>query len=170
MKYSRRLFYSVIIACGFGIMFASCYSLKSASIPPELNTFFVDQFDLRARNALPTIPLLFTEALRNKILNESRLTLVEINPDISFSGEISSYRVTSVAPEAGQTAAFNRLEIGVRIVFENAQNPKANWQKNFSFFEDFDRNANFVSIQEELVNSINDQLVENIFNETFASW
>lgn len=170
MKFSRQFRSIMVLLGGLGIMFASCYSLKSATIPPELNTFFVDQFELRARNALPTIPQLFTEALRNKILNESRLTQVEINPDITFSGEITSYRVTSVAPERGQTASFNRLEIGVRVEFENATDSKASWTKSFSFFEDFDRNANLVSIQEELVTTINDQLVENIFNEAFAGW
>lgn len=147
-----------------------CYSLKSASIPSTINTFFVGNFDLQARNALPTMSQIFGEALRNKILNESRLVQAEINPDISFSGEIVSFRVTSVAPESGSTAAFNRLEIGVSVKYENTIDDKQSWTKRFSFFEDYDRSQNLVDIQDGLVTNINDQLVEDIFNAAFTSW
>lgn len=154
----------------FGMLFATCYSLKSASIPSTINTFFVGEFELQARNALPTMPQIFGEALRNKILNESRLVQAEINPDISFKGEIVSFRVSSVAPEAGQTAAFNRLEISVSVDYENTTDNKLSWKKRFSFFEDFDRSQNLVDIQDGLITNINDQLVEDIYNAAFTTW
>jgi len=154
----------------FSLISIGCYSLKSASIPAELNTFFVDNFELSARNALPTIPILFSEALRNKILNESRLTQVEINPDITLSGEISGYRISSVAPEAGQTSAFNRLEISVSVNYENAKNKDQSWTKRFSFFEDYPRETNIANVQDELITNINNQLVEDIFNAAFTTW
>lgn len=169
-SFSGKLYGTFVLLFAVGLMFAGCYSLKSASIPSELNTFYVDNFKLTARNALPTMSQLFSEALRNKILNESRLQLVEINPDISFSGEITSFRVSSVAPEAGQTAAFNRLEIGVNVDFENSKNKKQSWTKRFSFFEDFDRSENLVNVQEDLILNINNQLVEDIFNAAFTTW
>lgn len=159
-----------VLIAAFGILFASCYSLKSASIPSTINTFFVGDFTLQARNALPTMPQIFAEALRNKILNESRLILTEINPDISFKGEIVSYRVSAVAPEAGQTAAFNRLEISVSLDYENTIDDKLSWNKRFSFFEDFDRSQNLVDIQDGLITNINAQLVEDIFNAAFTTW
>ena len=165
-----RSLYSILIVLLIGTQFAGCYSLKSASIPAGINTFFVGNFDLQARNALPTIPQIFGEALRNKILNESRLVQAEINPDISFTGEITSYRVSSVAPEAGQTSAFNRLEIGVNVVFENTIDEDASWTKRFSFFEDYDRADNLLDIQDGLITNINDQLVEDIYNAAFTSW
>jgi len=158
------------LIAAFGILFASCYSLKSASIPSTINTFFIGEFTLQARNALPTIPQIFGEALRNKILNESRLVLAEVNPDISFKGEIVSYRVSSVAPEVGQTAAFNRLEISVSEDYENTVDEKQSWTKRFQFFEDFDRSQNLVDIQDGLITNINDQLVEDIFNAAFTTW
>ena len=161
---------SILIILFIGTQFVSCYSLKSASIPAGINTFFVGDFELQARNAQPTIPQVFGEALRNKILNESRLVQAEINPDISFSGEITTYRVTSVAPESGQTSAFNRLEIGVNVVFENTIDKDASWTKRFSFFEDFDRSDNLLDIQDGLITNINNQLVEDIYNAAFTSW
>jgi len=173
MKSNTTLFRSIqlsFLVVLFGILFATCYSLKSASIPSTINTFFVGDFTLQARNALPTMPQIFGEALRNKILNESRLVQAEINPDISFKGEIVSFRVSSVAPEAGQTAAFNRLEISVSVDYENTIDDKLSWTKRFSFFEDFDRSQNLVDIQDGLITNINDQLVEDIYNAAFTTW
>lgn len=168
--FKRSWIKTIAFVCIASFLLSGCYSLKSASIPASINTFFVGKFDLQASNALPTIPQVFGEALRNKILNESRLVQAEIQPDISFTGEITSYRVSTVAPEAGQTAAFNRLEIGVNIVFENTVDQSASWTKRFSFFEDFDRAQNLADIQDGLITNINNQLVEDIFNAAFTSW
>ncbi|MBT8220911.1 MAG: hypothetical protein KJP00_13860 [Bacteroidia bacterium] len=151
-------------------MIQSCYSLKSAVIPPELNSFFVAEFDIRASNALPTLPQTFSDALRNKILNESRLVQSDIDPDISFSGEIMTYRISSVAPERGATSAFNRLEIAVNVKLENTKTEDQSWTKRFSFFENYDRNTNINDIQDELIDTIVAQLVEDIYNASFTSW
>lgn len=167
---TTRFLRSVFFVLVFGAFSSGCYSLKSASIPAGVNTFFVGEFELQARNANPTIPQVFGEALRNKILNESRLVQAEINPDISFSGAITSWRVSSVAPEAGQTSAFNRLEIGVNVVFENTIDEDASFTKRFSFFEDYDRSINLLDVQEGLITNINNQIVEDIFNAAFTSW
>lgn len=172
MRY-RFQSYSLSMAALFlaiSILMPSCYSLKSAVIPANLNTFFVADFENRAANALPTLPQTFSDALRNKILNESRLVQAEINPDISFSGEIMSYRITSVAPERGSTSAFNRLEISVNVNYENTSDSALSWTKRFSFFENYDRNTNINDIQDELIETINAQLVEDIYNAAFTSW
>ena len=49
------------------LLLNSCYTFKGISISPDINTYFVGNFDHRALNAPADIHVLFGEALRNKI-------------------------------------------------------------------------------------------------------
>lgn len=163
--------------CGISLLFFvafsfhSCkYSFKGIDIPPDMNTFYVEPFELLTTNAEPTITTIFTETLKDKILTESKLRNSEIDPDYIFSGAISRYQVTAVAPQPGEVSAFNRLEISVKINFENSKNEKQNFDQTFSFFNDFPSDQNLLDVQEELIRNIFDQLVEDVFNKAFTNW
>ncbi len=147
-----------------------CYSFKGISIPPEANTFYVTDLTNRVPTAPSDLGQQFSEALKQKFLNQSRLLFSDIDPDIEFSGEISRYAVTSVAPQAGETTAFNRLEIGVRMKYIYELNEEENWESSFSFYQDYDRDQNLLDIQDELINVIFTQLTEDIFNKAFTNW
>ena len=166
----------IVAVCYF--CFTSCifYTPKSTGIPPNINTFYVAEFDNNAPNVVPTLSYDFTQALLDKILKESRLTFTENEPDVEFSGYISRYQVTSVAPEERDgvpTTAFNRLDIGVQVDYINNKedNPtKKEWQQTFSFYVDYESTSNLLDIQDGLIKEINDQLVEDIFNKAFSDW
>jgi len=148
----------------------SCYSFKGISIDPSINSFYVTIFDNLTNDSPPTLGQDFTEVLRDKIRNESRLRLKDTDPDIDFTGSISGFRVSSEAPEPGQTTSFNRLTITVTVDYINNRNEDNKWNRQFSFFANFDANQNLLDVQEELINSINDQIVEDIFNFSFTDW
>ncbi len=152
------------------ITFSSCYSLKGISIPSDVNTFYVDDFTISALNAPADINQIFAESLREKVRNESRLQYREVDPDIIFSGSVSNYRVNSVAPTEGNTTALNRLEIKVKVDYENVNNEDENWTQNFSFFQDFDSSQDLQSLQDELITTIFRQLTEDVFNKAFTNW
>lgn len=154
----------------FLIVFSSCYSFKGIAIPPNVNTFFVENFNNAVPQAPADINQRFSEALRAKIRNESRLTYNEQKPDIEFSGEISGFRLTPEAPQAGNTVALNKLEISVSVSFVNNTDETKNWKKTFSFFRTFESDKDFVSIQDNLISEIFRQLTENIFNDAFTGW
>ena len=163
---TQFILFSIIVAA----VLSSCYSFKGISIPPDVNTYYVENF----RNAAPQAPgdinQRFSEALRAKIRNESRLTYNEQKPDIEFSGEINGFRLTPEAPQAGNTVALNKLEISVSVTFTNNKDEAKNWKKTFSFFRTFESDKDFVSIQDNLISEIFRQLNENIFNESFTGW
>ena len=72
-----------IIILGFSIFYSGCYGFKGISIPPDISTFQVEDFENSAPNAPAAIDQTFSEALKSKIRNESRLRLESNNPDIS---------------------------------------------------------------------------------------
>ena len=88
-----------------------------------MNTFYIETFELTTTNTEPTISTIFWETLSDKILTESKLRKDGIDPDYIFSGAVTRYQVTAVAPQPGEVSAFNRLEIGVKVVLENTKNP-----------------------------------------------
>lgn len=152
------------------VLYVACYSFKGISIPPDVSTYYIPVFDIRAENAPPTIGQIFSETLKDKVRNESRLIWNEDSPDIEFNGSIIGFRVTPQAPQPGETVSFNRLEISVQIQFINNKNEKKNWRQNFSFFNDFGTDQNLLDIQDQLIANIFDQITEDIFNRAFTDW
>lgn len=149
---------------------SACYSFKGISIDPSINTFNVALFDDAANGTPPNYAVTFTERLRDKIRSESRLTNKDIDPDIQFSGSVTSFRVTAEAPEPGETTSFNRLTITVKVEYVNNRDEDNKWTKSFSYFDNFDAATNLLDVQEQLIITINNQLVEDIFNFAFTNW
>lgn len=155
---------TVLLLCG------GCYSFKGISIPSEASTFYISELRSRIPGAPADLGQQFSENLKQKFLNQSRLNFVEIDPDLEFSGEITRFAVTSVAPQPGETTAFSRLEIGVRMKYVYHLDEEENWENTFSFYQDFSRDENLLDVQDGLISVIFQQLAEDIFNKAFTNW
>ena len=172
MNYPKSLRSDFLVICllVLGLNTWACYSFKGIDIPDNVQTFYINEISNRARTAPADLGQTFTESLKDKILTESKLTFNDINPDIEFSGEITRFRASSQAPQRGETTAFNRLDISVRISYKDNQNEKASWENSFSFYSDFGSNENLLDRQDELISVIFEQILEDIFNKAFTSW
>lgn len=167
-QFKYILFLSVLLANTF----SSCYSFKGISIPPEANTFFVEQFSVYPENIPPNEGQDFAELFKDKVRRESRLNYSDTDPDIEFTGAITEYKVTAEAPKAGEETSVNRLTIAVTVEYINNVNPESSWKqaKRFPFFYDYPSDENLIDVQDEYIDIIFDQLTENIFNEAFTNW
>ncbi len=152
------------------ILSSGCYSFRGITIPAEAQTFYVAELTNRAPSAPADIGQMFSETLKQKFLNQSRLNFTELGPDLSFSGEVTRFSVSSIAPQPGELSAFNRLDIAVKITYESSIDPEENWDNSFSFYQDFPRDQNFLDLQDQLIATIFQQLVEDIFNKAFTDW
>ena len=112
---------------------AGCYSFRGISIDPNVNTFFIQNFEVSAASAPPTLAVNFTERLKDKIRNETRLGLKSTDPDIEFTGKVRDFRVVPVAPQPGQLVALNRLEIVLDVMYTAQKtNPKVGFPAGHS--------------------------------------
>lgn len=152
------------------ILFNSCYSFKGISIPPDISTFFIANIENKTTAVPVNFPNQFAEALKNKIRNETRLIYKDVDPELEFAGTITDYRVSPVAPKPGETASINRLDVAIEIRFTNNKNEKENWVQTFKHFADFSANENLLDVQDKLLVTISDQLLEDIFNRAFTNW
>lgn len=152
------------------LLITGCYSFKGISIPTEVNTFEVIDFINKEPDAPLDIEITFSEQLRSKIRNESRLRLTDVDPDIQFEGEITSFRVEAEAPKEGNTVDLNKLVIGVKVTYKNNRLEDEDWSKNFSKFRTFSSANDLTDVQDDLIDEIFDQITESVFNEAFTDW
>jgi len=147
------------------------YSFTGASIPVEMETVSVDFFENNAPLVVPYLSQDFTEALKNRIRNQSRLSMVRTDADAAFEGRITGYTINPTAVQGNDRAGLNRLTITVSVKYTNQLNEKLNFEQSFSRFKDFSTSAGPIQSQEQqLIKDINDMLTEDIFNRAFANW
>ena len=90
--------------------------------------------------------------------------------DFAFSGQITNYNVSAVAIQGNETAAQNRLTIAVSVKFVNAIDPKADFERSFSHYADYEGSQNFADVEDQLVQTILEKLIDDIFNAAAANW
>ncbi len=151
------------------LFFSACYSFKGVSIAPETKTFSVSLFANNASGAPPTLAQNFTEKLKDKIRNNTRLSLVQTDAaDLQFSGQITGYDVVSQSPQPGQTDAFNQLRITIYVELSDSKNEKGSWKQSFSFQSNFPGNSQVLQYQDQLIKTITDKILDDIFNKAFT--
>ncbi len=112
----------------------------------------------------------YTLSLQDLILNQTSLDLVTDDGDLLYEGEIVEYRVAPMTATAEQRAAQNRLTIAVMVRFFNRTKEDADFERRFSFFFDYDANAQLASVRDEAHQVIFERINQDIFNASLADW
>ncbi len=137
----------------------------------DAESFQVNYFQNNAELIEPGIELLFTRELQNILQNQTNLNLVNQGGDLLYEGEIVDYRITPMTATADQRAAQNRLTISVKVRFVNRKKEADNFEKNFSFYHDFDANKQLVGSDLTIaLDEIFERITQHIFNESLAKW
>lgn len=146
------------------------YSTSGASIPTAAKTFSVQLFENNASIVNPSLSQLLTDELRNKLESQTSLKPINGFGDLDFTGSITGYEVRPVAIQGDDVAAKNRLTITLKVKYSNALDPKYEFDKSFSRYEDFDGNSDLSQVEGNLVPLIVEKLVQDIFNESVVNW
>ena len=166
----------LIIICLFTcivLLFQSCgvYSLSGASIPEEMKTISVQFFENNATLVVPYLANQFTEALKERIRNQSALSIERGEADANFEGRITDYSVRPVAIQGNERAGLTRITVTVNVKYTNTLKPEFNFEESFNASQEFSLNQGpLESQQQKLITVINRQLSELIFNRAFANW
>jgi len=137
----------------------------------DAKTIQIDFFPNNAALVEPIVSQKFTKDMRDRFLRQTSLDLVTNEGDLRFEGEITEYRLIPVSATAEQTAAQNRLTVGVRVRFFNKLVPDDDFEKTFSFFSDFDANDQLTgSLLEDALTEIFERITQDIYNASVAKW
>ena len=129
----------------------------------------MEDFENNAFNSPVNLNQSFSEELRSKVRKETSLVYNDTDPDITFSGNIQSFNVTSQAPTQ-DGSSLNRLEITVKVNYTNSKHEKENWDKTFSHYSDFPKDKSLTEEQDKLVKEIFDYILNEIINSSFNNW
>lgn len=146
------------------------YSFSGASISPEVKTISVLYFQNRANLVQPGLSQYITDELQDKCRAQTNLEFIRDNGDVIFEGEISDYRTEPLTVGANAQAAMNRFTIKVKVKFTNTIDPDFSYEQTFSRYEDYNSTLELSAVEQELSESIVEQLIEDIFNKAFVNW
>lgn len=149
--------------CGF-------YSFTGASIAPDIKSISIQQFANLAPLVQPTLSQVFTLALRDKFASQTNLSLVQSNGDLNIEGEITGYSNQPIAIQGNQQAALNRLSITVKVRFTNKKDIKQDFESSFTRYRDYSSQSNLSEVESGLIDEIDKDLVDDIFNKSVVNW
>lgn len=163
-------FILVVVSIGFWMVQGCSYSFTGASISPSVKSISISYLPNNALLVQPTLSRKLTEAIRDKFTNQSSLTLVGSNGDLNIEGEITGYTTEPVAITGEQQAALQRLKVTVNIRFTNKQDETQNFETSFSRFQDYNSKQRLADVEESLIEIIDDELAQDIFNKAVVNW
>lgn len=150
--------------------FSGCYSFKDVSIPPEVKTVRINYIENRAAYINPQLAPQLTDRLRQKVNNQTRLTLITgDDAHYDISGSITGYNV-STAGISQQSASTNRLTVTVHVIFKNRLDEKANFEADVSRNFDFNASLSLQAAEAQLSDDILKNMTDEIFNRIFSNW
>ena len=159
----------VLLSC---CLLNSCgiYTFSGASIPAEAKTVSVQYFPNNAQLVNPLLSTTLTNALNDIFVNQTTLQSVAQNGDLALEGEITGYSTSPIAITGNQTAAMNRLTVTVNVRFTNKYDETKNFEQRFSQYQDYPSGQDLSSVQDVLVETIVEDLCQDIFNKAVVNW
>ncbi|UCG27785.1 MAG: LptE family protein [Bacteroidales bacterium] len=174
---TKHAIFALIIAGGPIIAGTGCkvsYSFTGASISADVKTISVQFFPNRANLSGGIIRAgfdqEFTDALKDKFKAQTNLEFVNDIGDVNFEGEIVGYKTSPMAITGNETAALNRFTVSVRVKFTNAFQSDLNYESVFTRYEDYESSRDLSEVEDELLESILEQITEDVFNKAFVNW
>lgn len=143
--------------------------MRDVSIPPEVKTVRVSYIENRARYINPLLSPRLSEKLRQKIVNQTRLSQTNGEAHFEIFGTVTDYSV-STSGIADRQSSMNNLNVTVSIVFRNRLDEKKNFEtaitRNFPFSSGMSLQQAEAKLNDQMVNN----LVDEIFNRIFSNW
>lgn len=171
----KFLKYITLITIALTFVGCGSYSFTGISLSPDVKTFQVNYFQNYAGSnpgstVEPGLERDFKIALEELILNQTSLDLVKSNGDLVFEGEISEFRISPTTSTANNTAAQNRLTMGVMVRYFNKLDEESDFEQRFSFYYDYPASSLLNSVKDEALTEIFERITQDIVNKALADW
>lgn len=166
MKY--RIF--ILILAMISVQATCRLSVNDTSVPPEVKTIRVNYIENKARYINPQLSPQLTDKLRQKIISQTRLTIINNEEaDYDVGGYISDFSVNTSGISGNQVSS-NNLNVTVQLVFKNRLNPKKDFESAITRSFPFPGTMSFGDAQNNLMEEILKNVTEDIFNKIFSDW
>ena len=165
-KYAQLL---LVVLAIVSIQGTCRYSLKDVSIPPEIKTVRVFFIENKARYINPQLSPKLSDKLRQKIINQTRLSQTNNDADYEISGYISDYSVNTSGISQQQVVSKIK-NVTENIIFKNRQDEKKNFETDITRNFPFSASKSLTQAEAELNEQMVTNLTDEIFNRIFSNW
>lgn len=160
---------SISFVIALAISGCGIYSFTGASISPDIKTVSVAYITNNAPLIMPTLSQTLTDGLIDKLANQTTLQVTKEGADIQFEGEILDYVTTPMAI-TNDEASLNRLTVTVNMRYINTKEEKLSFEQKFTRYEDYSSDKSLSEVEEELLQSITQEIIDDIFNKALVNW
>lgn len=180
--YIKRIFFSagnirvkgLLALLAVVMVLVSCsisYKFNGASIDyTKTKTIQISDFPIRSSYVWAPMASIFNNKLKDVFANNTRLVQVKNNGDLKIEGEITQYSQRNKSVTSQGTSAQAELSMTVNVRFTNNANHSEDFERQFTATASFETTTSFVSVQEELVTQMVEDITDQIFNATVANW
>lgn len=167
----------VILLFFLSAVLNGCIHYSFSGVSTTATNISIEQFFNNSDLAPANLGAEFTNKLKDYFIQNSNLSIVAENGELTLEGVITDYRLSPIAPTASGSnqrvdqAALTRLTISVKVNYVDTVEPKNSFKdRTFTFYQDFENQLDFQSVQQSLEKKIFDQILIDIFNATIANW
>ncbi|SFU51298.1 Lipopolysaccharide-assembly [Pustulibacterium marinum] len=160
---------TIVITCII-LTTVSCKYYGFTGITTTAKSFQVNFFPNNAPIVDPGLDNRFRNALQDYIVNTTNLELFTKNAELIYEGEITQYSISPMSATASQTAAQNRLTIGVKVRFTDTRDSEKDFERTFSFYYDYPAATQLNSIKETAYDEILERITQDITNASLSNW
>lgn len=153
------------------------YSFKGISIDyTKVKTMEIRDFVNQAPLNYPPLIIRFNEHLKDVYTRNTKLSFVDAGGDIELEGEIVRYDLTPMSLKEMDTgggqvrASETRLTMSVKIRYRNNVQPGKDKEETITAYRDFNNEKMLDDVQDELIEELNKDIIDQIFNATLSDW
>lgn len=158
------------LASCFFLSGCGIYSFSGTNLSPDLKTFTVLNFTMGTAGGPANLPQKLTEQLKEYFQKNTSLTILPSGGDLILEGSITGYDVTPAATTANDQAGLNRLNVTVQVRFTNGKDETKNFDQSFTYYADFPQEQTLDQNESRLLPTIQENLIQQIFNKSAADW
>jgi hypothetical protein len=166
----RMLMLFLVLNVSFLLSGCGVYSFTGTSLSPDIKTFTIINFNMATAGGPSDLPQRLTEQVKEYFQKNTNLILQQNGGDLLLEGTITGYDVLAAAPTANDQAGLNRLNVTVQVRFTNAKDETKNFDQSFTYFADFPQDQTLNQNEARLLPTIQENLVQQIFNKSAADW
>jgi len=160
----------IIVLAILSVQATCSYTMKDVSYPPEVKTARVNYIENRARYVNPQLSPQLTDKLKQKIISQTRLAVInseDAHYDITCT--ITDFS-TNTSGISGQQVSSNNLNITVHLMFKNRLDEKKNFETDITRNFPYSSSISFSDAQSRLMDDILKNVSDDIFNKIFSNW
>ena len=162
--------FAVIISLSVLVSFNGCYSFTGASVPTHLKTIAIPLMDDQTGSGEASLREKLTRTLTDLFIRDNSLEVADKNTaDSILEGVIVSARDDIASVGGGETVNKRRINLSVKVVYQDMKLRKKVYEKTFNNYGDYDPAGGFSQRQAAFDEAMR-KISEDILLETVSGW